>query len=106
MLSNAILKLTKKSRHRHHHHSAQVRRGGAVVSVGYNHETRHAEVDALSKLWPSERVGTTVVSVRVTKGGTVGMAKPCENCLKYMMDNGVKKVVYTGRDGELVVERL
>jgi deoxycytidylate deaminase len=106
MLSKSLLRLTQKSRHFQFHHAVHVKRGGAVVSSGYNLETRHAEVAALEKLWPSERVGTTVVSIRVTKSGLLSSAKPCKNCMKYLLENGVKKLIYSDFDGKLVTEKL
>jgi deoxycytidylate deaminase len=106
MISNSLLSLTQKSRHRQHHHAAQIRRGGSVVASGYNHETRHAEVDALLKLWPSERKGTVVVSVRVTKSGRLSMGKPCEDCEAFLRANGVKAVIYSDFSGKLVKMKL
>ena len=34
------------------------------------------------------------------------MAKPCANCLKYMLENKIKAVVYSDLDGNLVTQRL
>ncbi len=87
-----------------HFHSSIVARGGNIVSCGYNHGIRHAEVMALSSLWPSERVGTTVWSIRVMKSGHLGMAKPCVKCMAFLIASRVKQVFFSNASGE--IERL
>lgn len=89
-----------KSGHKAHKHAAIVVRGGAIVAVGVNHDLIHAEVNALAKLWPSEREGTKVFSIRLRRSGTLGMAKPCPECEAYMREAGVKAVVFTNSNGE------
>lgn len=100
------IKLSEKARHKAHRHAALVYKSGALVSQGVNHDEVHAEVGALKKLWPSERKDTTVVSVRMTRGGRLGIAKPCPECERYMKENGVKKVIYSDEDGQMVTMRL
>ena len=97
-------RLAKKSTHRQHLHASIVARGGNIVSCGYNHERIHAETMALSKLWPSERVGTTVWSIRVSKSGRLGMAKPCSKCMSFLVASRVKQVFFSNASGE--IERL
>jgi tRNA(Arg) A34 adenosine deaminase TadA len=104
-LARAV-KLAGTARHRSHKHSAMVFRGGALISQGVNHDTQHAEVQALKKLWPSHREGTTVLTIRMTKGGVLGMAKPCPICEAYMRGAGVKKVIYSDKNGQMVTMRL
>ena len=99
-------RLCQKSNH-NHKHAALVVRGGSIVSTGYNHNGRHAEVSALSKMWPSERKGTTVFSIRFSKGGNkLANAKPCIECQAFLAANGVKKVVYSTVDGTLETMRI
>jgi pyrimidine deaminase RibD-like protein len=97
---------SEKARHRAHRHAALVYRGGALISQGTNHDEVHAEVAALRRLWPSHREDTTVVSIRMTKGNKLGMAKPCPNCEEYMRLAGVKKVVYSDAMGQMITMRL
>jgi pyrimidine deaminase RibD-like protein len=104
-LARAV-KLAGTARHRSHKHSALVFRGGALISQGVNHDTVHAEVQALKKLWPSHRAGTTVLTIRMTKGGNLGMAKPCPICEAYMRGAGVKKVIYSDASGQLITMKL
>lgn len=99
-------KLVHKARHQAHRHAAVVYRGGCVVSTGVNHDTIHAEVQALKKLWPDHRRGTTVVSIRMTRGGKLGLAKPCAECEAYMREAGVKTVLYSNAQGKMERMRL
>ena len=100
------VKLAGKARHHSHKHAALVYKSGALVAQGVNHDEVHAEVQALKKLWPSERRDTTVVSIRMTRGGVLGMAKPCIACEAYMREAGVKKVIYSDNDGQMQTMRL
>jgi cytidine deaminase len=83
-----------------------VTRGGAVVAFGTNHDETHAEVAALNNLWPDQRPGTRVISIRLRRSGTLGMAKPCPECQEFMRNNGVKSVMYTNRDGDWETMKL
>lgn len=96
--------LYKKSDHPNFKHVAIVVRGGAVVSVGYNHNSIHAEVNALNHMWPSERRGTRVWSMRITRGGRFRMARPCADCMRYLRESGVKMVYYTDSAGDIQSE--
>lgn len=101
MSPRVALKLAKKARHKTHHHACLIYRGGALVAMGVNHDTVHAEVAALNSLWPSERRGTKVISIRMTRAGKLSMAKPCEACEAYLRENGVKLVLYSTREGNM-----
>lgn len=103
---NVALKLCAKSGHHQHHHAAIVVSGGAIVAMGYNHGDTHAEVHALSKLWPNKRKNVKVYSMRFRKNGTWAMAKPCKNCENFLRDNGVKTVYYTDEAGLMVKMKL
>lgn len=105
MNHHLIEKLASKSTHRCHH-VAIVERGGAILSLGYNHDGIHAEHVALNKLWVSERNGVRVWSLRLMRNGTFGMAKPCINCERYLRENGVRAVVYTDVHGQLTKMQL
>lgn len=86
---------------------AVVRKGGRVLAVGWNVDKNvpenvemdwaacsvHAEVSALKQV--SDPSGSIVYVARVTRGGRVGMAKPCKRCRAYLTDVRVKRAVYT-----------
>jgi hypothetical protein len=104
MIEKAI-RIALQSPHPSHRHATLVFRGGALLASGFNHHERCSEYVALSKLWPSKRRGTTVLNIRITRGGTMGLAKPCPDCWSYLLANGVKKAVWF--DGvQFVEERL
>ena len=98
--------IAPKSEHRWAKHVALVVRGGAIVAVGYNHATTHAEASALNKLWPSERRDTRVWSMRLNRSGKFRMAKPCADCMRYLRSAGVKAVYWTNSEGDIESEKL
>lgn len=97
-------KIAKRARHSFAFHAAIVTRGGAVVATGYNHGTIHAEQNALGQLWPSERKGCKLWSIRVTKGGRLAMAKPCDVCQTYLKLFGIRVVWFSNSAGQ--IERM
>ena len=99
-------RLAMKSDHQHFRHGAIVLKGGSIVATGYNKATEHAEVNALKKLDPRKRKGATIISVRVTKGGKLAMAKPCPECEKYIKESGVKSVIWSDALAHLHEERI
>jgi deoxycytidylate deaminase len=101
------LRLARKSNHPDSfRHVAIVIRGGAIVATGHNHDMVHAEVAALNKLWPSERVGVRVWSIRIGRNDQVKFAKPCAKCARYLRESGVRQVFYTTSDGRWIEEKL
>lgn len=94
-----LKKVAIKSDHKNYKHAALVIKGGAVIARGYNHGSQHAEVNALNKLWPSKRRGTLLISIRILKSGGFAIAKPCKACEEFLRINGVKKVIWSDRDG-------
>ena len=106
MFFNLAKKLCKQSGHHQHHHAVIVVVGGAIKAVGYNHSVKHAEVAALSKMWPSERKKAMVLSYRMGHRGQFAMAKPCSNCEKFLKSNGIRKVWFTNNDGVLEYMKL
>jgi deoxycytidylate deaminase len=108
--SNIIAKkakaVAKQSNHKFAHHAVFVMRGGNMLAHGHNRDTRHAEVNALNKLWPNKRKGTTVISVRYTRSGYMACAKPCPKCEEYLRKSGVKTVYYSDDNGEMQKMRM
>jgi len=107
---DSILRLAKrecpKSGHKIFRHFAAVVKGGAIIAVAVNRNERHAEVNALNQLWPNKRKNSIVWSIRMTKTGKISNAKPCDECLPYLISNGVKKVYFSTTDGNIECMRL
>lgn len=65
------------------------------LGMEYGRHFPHAELICLLAAPKNKRIGSTIyVARRLNKGGT-GMAKPCQHCHTYLLNEGVKKVVYT-----------
>lgn len=90
-------------------HGAVVARGGRVLGIGFNkfrnhpsiiepdkikeHCSIHAEVDALSKVSDPRRA--TIYVARVSNSGDDRLSKPCSYCHRFIVESGIKKIVYT-----------
>lgn len=67
----------------------------------------HAELSAVAGLPLVLLVDSTVVVARLTKGGCIGLAKPCKNCEEMLRSLGVTKVFFTtGYDGNILYEEM
>lgn len=87
-------------------HASLLLRGGSVVGYGFNHGDRHSESVALGKVWPNRRKGLTLVNIRLTPAGELGMARPCAKCWALLLESGVKKVTYSADGGTFMTERI
>lgn len=88
---------------------AVVLRKNKIVGRGYNklkthpklskygYYSCHAECDAIMRA--SE--GDTLVVVRLLKSGKLCCSKPCDRCLKFAKDYGIKKIYYIDWDSSL-----
>ena len=86
---------------------------GKPISIGFNRvkthpisgeftRTLHAEMDALiSARAPLD--GATVFVYRERANGDLGLAKPCKNCYKKLVNSGVKKIYYSTTSGYGVI---
>jgi deoxycytidylate deaminase len=95
------LREASKARHPQHRHGALLLRGGNVIARAHNFSHLHAEEAVIGRAWRSKIKGTTLVVIRVTRGGQLSMSKPCERCLSLIAAAGVRKVIYTNNVGEL-----
>lgn len=104
----SFLRLAGKTALLSQHHNfrlgAVVVKSGRVLSQGVNvkgrtqytpprRESIHAEVNALRGL--SDCEGTTVYVARLDAFDRLALAKPCEHCVEHMLENGVKRVVFS-----------
>jgi pyrimidine deaminase RibD-like protein len=92
-------KVAAHSTHRQHHHAAILTRGGSIVATGTNHGHVHAEVAALERVWPDQRVGLKLYSFRFTRSGALALAKPCKPCQVALRLYGVTVVYYSTTGG-------
>lgn len=94
---------------------AVVLNGRKVISTGHNkrkthaffhsrygHHHLHAECDALLKA----HKGDTLVVVRLHKNGKLACSRPCDSCMDYIRDFGIKKVFFVNHKSEVVSIRL
>jgi deoxycytidylate deaminase len=54
----------------------------------------HAEIDAVIKA-RTDLKGFSILVVRINNTGQLRLAKPCENCLKYLKHVGIKSIYYS-----------
>ena len=66
----------------------------------------HAEFDCLHKLTLDKCRGCVLFVARITNGGKVSMARPCEICLNLLREYDIRVFYYTDHDGNVVRERL
>src|SRR5688572_14161707 len=101
-----------KSPHKQHKLGAVLVKGERILSTGFNQlrpsgvlrtPTLHAEAAAILKLLKEGRLaslaGSEMYVTRFTKGGAVGMAKPCERCMDLIRSVGIRRIHYTNNDG-------
>jgi len=106
---------SKRSDHTKHKLGCVIVKRNRVLGVGFNmlkthprsyhsFKNMHAEVMAVIKA-DFKVAGSTVYVFRQQKCGTWAMAKPCDSCRKFLIENGVVKVVYSF-EGSYKQERL
>ncbi len=101
-----IRKIAKMSDHRVFHHGVIAMRGGSVVSVGTNIGWVHAEVAALRRIWPDQRKGLKIISIRIARSGRLANGKPCLECQKHLKENGIKTIWYSNSKSEMEMMRI
>jgi deoxycytidylate deaminase len=67
-----------------------------ILHINIDHRRKNIYVPQLSKciLWV----------VRVSKTNTLTESKPCSDCLSFIKRIGVKKIAYTNKEGNLVLQ--
>lgn len=80
-------------------------RGNNVIAVACNRAGKHAEVRAMLR---ARSVGidlrtVTLFVVRVPRDNRpAALSKPCDDCQRALVKNGIKSVYFTSSDGEVV----
>jgi deoxycytidylate deaminase len=115
-LYTSLEKEILKGEKRYHVGAMSLDSSGKVLSVGFNsyHKTHprqkkyslktgspdkcylHAEIASLVK---ARGLVTSMLVLRMTKGGEIKISKPCRICTMAMKEAGVKQVFYTDREG-------
>lgn len=106
-----------KSEFAQHRLGAVIVKGGRILATGFNSrrpssllhtETLHAEAAAILKLLKEKRLedlaGSDLYVTRFTKGGAIGMARPCSECMALIESVGIKRIHYTTDYGTTVSE--
>lgn len=119
MKADHFLQLARKesvrSNHRRHKLGCVLVRGSRVLGLGHNmlkthpkspHEFKsiHAEFMAVLNSG-TDLKGATAYIFRQQKNGTPAISRPCEDCWRYLMECGVKEVVYSF-EGSFVQEKI
>lgn len=115
---NQAIKVAGASQYRWQH-GAVVVRGGRVIGFAPNkfrnapgvdpaNVTDHAEaaiIRELLKNYPDLRGGVIYIA-RISRTGETRMSRPCVNCMKLIVDAGIKEIVYTNDVGGYSVEQI
>lgn len=103
-LLDVLMRTAGGSAHWRARHAAVVIKSGSVLSIKSNSKSEHAEIRALSRVSVEKRSKLIVWSIRILADGTLGTAYPCESCLSYLRENGVKLVFSSNSEG--AIERI
>ena len=84
---------------------AVITRGGKVISVGRNAAKTHpligtynihAEASAIFHTKDKSKLnGSTIWVYRETADGIPAMAKPCDDCMKWIIESGIRTIYYS-----------
>lgn len=109
-----LKELRLKAEHHQHKLSAIILLKGRPVSFGFNngikthpkaskyteYPTLHAEMSAIFKVKNKDILRyCTLVVYREDRMGNLAMSRPCVACQQLIKECGIKKVVYTTKDG-------
>ena len=88
------------NKHRHCHFGKRFREAHT------GNATLHAELGVILGMDRTVTQGATVYTARVNKEGQSRMSKPCPMCESAMRHVGIKRVVYTDRNGRIETMNL
>jgi deoxycytidylate deaminase len=93
--------------------AAIVVRGGVPIAYGSNKKNHrgysiHAEVNALNRLKRQKNGarGADMYVYRFLANGNYGIAKPCSDCMKEIINSGIKRVYYSDYDGNMKIIKI
>ena len=98
-------RISERSTHHTHKMGCVIARKGHILGVGFNTNKTHPKSPHRYKSIHAEFMAAlnagyeikdaTVYVFREHKNGHWSMAKPCQDCWKFLMECGVKDVVYS-----------
>lgn len=112
-MKNKFIKICKKlaeySDHHQHKMAALIIKKNKLLSLGYNQlkthpksphffRSTHAEFACIKQLSLEQLRGSTILVYREQRDGTLANARPCESCLKLIIQSGIKKIVFTNEN--------
>ena len=103
---------TRNERNSDYRLGACIAKANRIISVGYNRQKTHtksrhkykwlhAEMDAILRAREDLR-GATIYVVRVRKNDTLGRSMPCRECMSWLAEVGIKKIIFCDQDGGLL----
>lgn len=95
---NFGIRIAQKSNHQHKH-SSLVIRGGKVLSYGHNHNSIHAEVNALNDVWNNKLINSYIINFRINRIGKLKNSHPCIDCITYARTKGIRKIIFSTEEG-------
>lgn len=69
----------------------------------YKYFSTHAECQSILN---AKGKGDTLIVVRILKNGQLSESKPCNKCLAFAKDYGIKKIYYSTWSGEIRLIKL
>lgn len=110
------LTMARKSEYDPYKIGACLARGRRIVSAGYNQVkthpltlklhnkficSLHAEMHACAGVDEKSLRGADIYVVRLRRDGSLGMARPCKECQRFLFNLGVRRAYYTETGGNL-----
>ena len=77
-------------------------------SIDENNVSDHAERAAIRELLKvrSDLRGCTIYVARITSMGESTISRPCNDCMKAIVESGIDEIVYTNENGGYSVEHI
>jgi len=97
-----LTKIAKRS-NREQRHASIIFNCGNPVAWGFNNPREHAEEVAVRHI--ENYLGNivfkkpTMVNIRLTRAGKIGLSKPCPACLDLLKEKKFRKVIYSNNKG-------
>lgn len=101
------------------HLAAILKRGKSTIRIGINQDktnprfvrfykdghscsSLHAEMDAIIAAKPGDKL----IIIRWNKGGEITMSRPCNHCMKHIINSGIDEIVYSVWNGSFQKEKI